>query len=300
MINWKESIRKILFPHTFIVFLMFNVTVPALIYALAGEDVLPVLQYFVYAFSTYTLAVTVLQVIGRVQQIRRWSHTNRHMHRYLTDTRLRFVISLNTGFGISVAFAVLKMIFGYVYQSYWLMSIGIYYIILSGLRFILLYRDRLSKREEKSAINRMHQLKSYRFCGCMMFGLNLAMSGMVFQMIWYKESYRYPGFLVFAFAAYAFYALTMAIINLIKYWNMDNPILTAAKKLSLATALMSVFALQSALLVQFGGGDERFQFIMNSLTGFAVCLAIFLLALNMIRGANREIKKMHDYIKEEE
>ena len=300
MSNRKEKVLKILYPKTWLVFFMFNGAAAALFYALTETDIFPLVQYTVYAFSTYVLVVVVLQIIKRAHQILAWSDENRFIRRWKEDSRLRFLCSLYMSFGINTAFAVLKVYLGYRYNSYWLLSIGVYYFILSGLRFMLLLRDRLSTRQELAELKRLHQLKSYRFCGWLMLLLNIAMSGMVVQMIWKGECYRYPGFLVFAFAAYAFYALIMAIINFVKYWHIENPILSAAKRLSLATACMSVYALQSAMIVQFGEGDERFQFIMNSLTGFAVCLFIFLLAIHMIISADKEIKLQHTYIEKEE
>ena len=83
-------------------------------------------------------------------------------------------------------------------------------------------------------------------------------------------------------------AMSVMVVQMI--WKED----------SLATACMSIYALQSALIVQFGEGDVQFQFLLNSLTGFAVCLFIFLLAISMIKGANKEIKVQHTYVKKEE
>ena len=95
-------------------------------------------------------------------------------------------------------------------------------------------------------------------------------------------------------AAYTFYCLTMAIINLVKYRNMTRPILSAAKVISLSCALMSVFALQTAMLMQFGDENENFSQIMNAFTGGAVCACVFAMAIWLVYKTGKEIKRLEE------
>lgn len=100
-----------------------------------------------------------------------------------------------------------------------------------------------------------------------MFLLNIAVTGFVIQMIWQNKSYTYPGFLIYASAAYTFFCITTAVINMVKYRKMEKPVLSAAKMLSFACALIAMLALQTAMLAQFGSGQKTFARYINSCTG---------------------------------
>ena len=65
----------------------------------------------------------------------------------------------------------------------------------------------------------LHDWRSYHYCGWLLLILNAAISGMVVQMIWQNRSYSYPGFIIYASAAYTFYRLTMAIIRTVDVYK---------------------------------------------------------------------------------
>jgi len=88
------------------------------------------------------------------------------------------------------AFAVFKLVMGLWYRSYWLMAVAIYYITLSVMRFILLFKERERRKYELEELKRVCELKSYRFCGGMMIFLIITMWGMLIQMIWHGKGYR--------------------------------------------------------------------------------------------------------------
>lgn len=281
--------KKLLFIHSVIIFFLVNISIVLLIYSLGFPDANPIIAYISYFLSAYTLTVVVIKMPPLIKKIKCGLYGNKYSGRYLTDSLLRARISLYTGLGISFFYACFKLGMGIYLRSVWLGAVAVYYIILSLIRFGLLKRYRRSVKYEDAAHLRLYGLKSYRFCGILMFLLNIAVSGLVIQMIWKNEAYEYPGFLIYATAAYAFYCLAMAIRNIIKYRRMEQPILSAAKMLSFACALMSILAMQTAMLTQFGNGQENFARLMNSLTGGAVCLTIFIMAVLMVRKANREI-----------
>lgn len=81
---------------------------------------------------------------------------------------------------------------------------------------------------------------------------------------------------------------------MVKYRKLERPILSAAKMISFACALTSILTLQTAMLTEFGGEQADFIQLKNSLTGFAVCTIVFVLAIHMIRKSNKEIKRMEN------
>ena len=125
-----------------------------------------------------------------------------------------------------------------------------------------------------------------------MFLLNLAMCGIVMQMIWKKESYYYPGYMIYLSALYAFICLISAIINVIHYRDMLVPELAAAKILSLVKSCMSLLAMQTAMLMQFES-DVQFRQIMNSFSGSCVCMIVFCIAIYMVVRSKKELKMLN-------
>lgn len=123
----------------------------------------------------------------------------------------------------------------------------------------------------------------------MMFALNVAITAMTIQMIWRNRGYEYKGYIIYISAIYAFYSFINAIVNVVKFAKISNPILSSAKIISLAGALMSMFTLQTAMFSAFGGGEE-YQRMMNTITGGVVCTAVLVMAVFMIIWSNKNLK----------
>ena len=291
--KWKNIGKKLLFPHRFLKFLLVILSALAMYYAFGTENPDLTVSCAGYALSAYTLVVFSAGVPSIVKKIKGRLYANPYSNRYLTDRELRAKISLYAGVGINIVYAVLKIFAGFYYKSYWLGGIGIYYMVLSIIRFGLVRGEWFRLKKESPEEQRIYGLKCYRFCGQLTFLLNVAVSGLVVQLVWKNESYHYPGFLIFAMAAFAFYSLIMAVINAGRYRKMLNPVLSAAKMLSLACAMVSMLALQTAMLTEFSAvGQGNFARMMNTVTGGVVCFLIFAMAVWMIRRADREIEKM--------
>jgi hypothetical protein len=134
------------------------------------------------------------------------------------------------------------------------------------------------------------EYKGYRNSGFLMLFLNIATSGMMILMVWDNYSYVYPRYTIYLYDLYTFYAFIISIINIVKYSKLHSPSLSASKLLSFTGALMSILALQTAMITQFGGRDG-FQKLMNSLVGGGVCLIEFVLAVFMIIVGIQKIKE---------
>ena len=293
---WREHLagpaKKLFFVHWAIATVFVVISAALLVYAFLIPDANPIVAYVGYFISAYTLVVVCLKMPMVFGGAKRGLYANRYSGRYLTDAKLRAEISLYAGLGVSFFYAVFKMVAGIYYHSVWLGALAMYYIILSAMRFALVkkYRDNIQHENERE--QRIFGLRSYRFCGILMFLFNIAVTGLVGQLIWTNESYEYPGFLIYAFAGYSFYCVGIAVRNMAKHRKLETPILAAAKMLSFACALMSILATQTAMLTQFGDGQETFAQIMNAITGSVVCFLIFGLAIWMVQRAKRELKGM--------
>lgn len=113
-------------------------------------------------------------------------------------------------------------------------------------------------------------------------------------MVRYDRGYEYPGTLIYAMAAYSFYAIITATINVIKFRRHGSPILSAAKAISLVAALVSILSLETAMLAQFGGEDDPLsRKAMTGATGGGVCVIVLGMALFMIIKASRQLKQLN-------
>ena len=286
--------KRWLFPPLAIKIMLIPVSVLLLIYSLGFADTNSVVAYVSYLISAYTLTIVLMDIPRIVKWVKKKLYTNQYSGRYLSEPILRATISLYAGTAINVLYALFYLGTGIYYLSLWTIAIAVYYIVLSMMRYGLIRKDRKRIYIADEIEQRKYELSSSHFCGCLMFVLNIAVSGLVVQMIWQNKHYDYPGFLIYAQAAYAFYCLTRAIINVMKYRKMERPILSAAKVVSMSCALTSILTLQTAMLTQFGEGEEGFTRIMNSLTGGAVCFVVFCMAVWMVHVTRKELRLLKD------
>lgn len=290
----KKPAGKVLRLHWIPTLLLVIASAVLLIYAFAMPDANPVIAYAGYFISAYTLAVVCASLPSILLKMKQSLYANTYSEKFLTDKKLRTEFFLYLSCGFSIFYAIFKFSAGVYYRSTWIGAVAVYYIIISLMRFGLMKRYRYNLQYEDEREQRLFGLKSYRFCGVLMFLLNIAVTGLVIQLIWKRETYRYPGFLIYAFAAYSFYCIGMAVRNMAKHRKLETPVLAAAKMLSFACALMSILATQTAMLTQFGDGNMDFARFMNAATGSVVCLLIFGLAVWMVQRANKEMKKLYE------
>ena len=289
---FKKPVLKVLQLHWILTLLLVIASVILLVYAFAIPDAKPAIAYAGYFVSAYTLAVVCVSLPKIIRETKKSLYANTYSEKFLTDKKLRTEFSLYLSCGFSIFYAILKFSAGVYYRSTWIGAVAVYYFIISLMRFGLIKRYRYNLQHEDEWEQRLFGLKSYRFCGVLMFMLNIAVTGLVIQLIWKGETYQYPGFLIYAFAAYSFYCIGMAVRNMAKHRKLETPVLAATKMLSFACALMSILATQTAMLTQFGDGNTEFARFMNAATGSVVCFLIFGLAVWMVHRANKEINKM--------
>lgn len=302
---WRKVGRvflKVLNVPKWLLVLLTIITVVSLCYIFINsldKSPLAVVAYGVSAY-TFTAICVVAPSIGRkiravVDNSEKVTFVRNHAitQRLVNDKLYRGRVVLYKGVITSMLFAAFKMVVAIIYRSVWFGAVSVYYLALTGIRYLLVsYMKKADMvSEELSAERYMVENRGYRLCGYLMFFLHIAMSGMTVQMVLHNKGYSYPGYIIYVSAMYAFYTFTMSIINIVKYRKLNSPIISAAKIIGLASALMSILTLQTAMLAQFGPEQHDFARLMNSLTGGVVCMAIFVMALIMIFKARRQIKK---------
>ena len=288
----KKFAYKFLFQAWYIVILFVILSIVGLLYAFVYPNANMVFSYFAYTISAYSLILVCVKIPIVIRWIQNKLYKNKYTAMYLTKREFRQYMSLRMGFCMNVCYAFLKLWLGVYYRSVWIITIGFYYIVISSMRFLIIRGEKKIQTYNNKMSERLYALKVYRFTGMLMFILNIAVTGLVILMIVENKSYTYPGFLIYASAAYAFYCFVVAVINMRRYRKLENPSLSAAKMLSFCCALMSILALQTAMISTFGSGSVFFARYMNSFTGTIVCAVIFGMAIYMVKKANKEMRQI--------
>lgn len=212
--------------------------------------------------------------------------------RLLDDIAYRNHASLLISFSINLLYIVMKLSSGIYYRSTWFIAVAVYYILLALMRFMLLRTDRIRTNVDYMVT----EWRRYRSCGIMFLLLTQALAGIVTFIVLENKGYDYPGMLIYAMAVYSFYAVTVAVINLVRYRKHGSPVISAAKAINFVAALVSLLSLETALLNQFGDGDVMFGRTVTALTGGGVCAVTFVMAVYMIVRSTRNLAALREMI----
>lgn len=283
---WKTA-EKILFPGWKIALPLAAVSAGALVYVFAcGLQESPV-AYAVYPVSFYALIAFTEAAVRTGRSVGRRVCAVPLVERWRRDGYFRVHWGLVLSLLVNLCYAGLRIVCAVRYASFWDGALGFYYVLLCALRIYLLRR----MPDGNGGVPYAAELCTYRNAGWLLMGLDLALTGIAVQIVQDGQGYNYPGTLIYAAAAYSFYCLTMAVINAVKYRRFRSPVLSAAKAVSLTTALVSIFSLETAMLAQFGG-EAHFQRMMTASTAAAVCVLVLVIALYMVLSAGRKRKQL--------
>ena len=178
----------------------------------------------------------------------------------------------------NILYCVYHIVFGAVTASWWFLTIGIYYAVLSIIRFAVL-RHKGSKR------------LLVRFTGAMLIVLSVSLVGTVILAFVKDRGTVFPLIAMLAIATYTFTKITLATIKWIKARRSTSAKRLTLRNISFANAFVSIYSLQRSMLVSFEGMTKTEIRIMNLVTGSAVCIIVFLLGLNLFRSKTDRVNK---------
>lgn len=280
-------LKKLLYPNVSILILLIMISSAALTAVFVYKPENQYFTYIIYVVSAYTLTAVILRFIDIFKKVKILLNRNSFIHRFMTDMCFKAEVSIYTSLGINVLYSVYKAITGIIYNSAWFGITAFYYIILSTVRFLLLHHIKSNNR------NYILDYKKYRFCGYLLLILTIAIIGMGMYMIYDQKAVEYPGHIIYAAAGYTFYNLAFAVINIVKYRKLKNPVYSASKVITFAAALVSLFSLQISMFEAFGD-DRVLQMNMNILTGCIVFVIVAAAAVIMIVHGDLMIRKLSE------
>lgn len=203
-------------------------------------------------------------------------------------------------FILSIGYVSVNLFLGITLRSIWYCSLASYNLFLLLMRgSILLYHNNRRKNKGRSFYqDKLSQAKTYLLCGVFLSILNVALSVAISEVIFHDMHYIYYSWTIYAFAAFAFYKITMAIYRKIRYRKETDLTERAARSFNLAGACFSVMGLQTALLSSFAHENAN-NALFNTLTGVAVSIITVTLSfVMMINGIKRYKKSKKELIKQ--
>ena len=293
--DWKNIGKKLLFPPVWLMVIMVIISSAALILVFVKGMEQSIPAYLVYVLAFYTLSVVsvfcVMVLPKQYSTIKQKIYANPLGNRYMTDRAFRTNLSLSVAFLISMLYVGLNLWSWYLLKSYWFMVLAVYYVIMAVMRFLLVRYVRI----QKIGTNLLKEWQRARTCAYILLLINLSLSGAVLMILYQHRGYDYPGMMIYVMALYTFYALTMSIVDIVKYRKMGSPVMSTAKIVSLSAALVSLLNLETAMFAQFGAGlAPEHQRIFIILTGAGVSITVVTLSVILIVNANKEIRRIKD------
>lgn len=182
---------------------------------------------------------------------------------------------------LNLAYAIYNSILGFISHSWWFITLSIYYAVLSVMRFAVLRIKRKSETE----------IFAKKFTGFCFVFLSVCLVGTVILSAVTNRGVKHNEIVMITIALYTFTKVVLGIINLVKSKKRSSPAFKTLRNISFADALVSVFSLQRSMLVTFEGMGESDVTLFNILTGSSVCIAVFVLGVNLIGGRKVDMAK---------
>lgn len=132
----------------------------------------------------------------------------------------------------------------------------------------------------------------YVICGILVSILSYTLAKTVILLTNGIPGKTYPGYLIYAMAAYTFYKIYASVRGMIYARKQESLLLIAQRNIDHTDALMSLLCLQTGLLNAFNGEKVDFAILMNSITGGFVALAALVIGLSMIIGGWKRRKAL--------
>lgn len=210
-----------------------------------------IFSYFIYSMSAYSLVCLCIDLINKLKGSRIVNKiiSIKIVQRYLNDFSFRGTMNIYQGLIVNLFYTLFRLVIGIYYMLPWFISMGIYYLVLSIMKIYLIV---CYKRNG-------NQMQCYRNIGYGLFLLNIPMGGMIILMIKTNAGYSYPGYIIYLSALYTFYTVIVAVINVVKFHKTGNLILSASKIINFVCALMSILALQTAMISRFSSHGDGYR-----------------------------------------
>ncbi len=290
----KITAHDIFNPNAAVTFLISAPSFTLMALCLAEVITNSVLTCIFYFFAAYSLVICITLIVRcakklparllKLPAVQKISATP-FGKRFFGNVAFRTKIFLYQGLCVNLLFCGVNIYSAVVQRSVWCAYLALYYTMLAAMRLAVLQKTDKALRADE-------ELKIYRACGIMLLVTNQILAAISITVVTSGGGFSYRGSLIYAAALFAFYNIITASTNVIKFRKYKRPSLSAAKIINFTAAVVSMFALETAMLSRFSTeADKEFSRIMTSVSAAAVCTGILVIAVYMTVRSTVLLKK---------
>ena len=198
---------------------------------------------------------------------------------------LALVRSPYASLAFNVAYALGNCIIGFLTHSWWFITVGAYYAVLTVTRYSVLQIRR------KANGNYDTELFARHITGILLVVLSFCIVGVNILSAVKDRGTDFHEIVMITIATYTFTKITISIIGMTKAKRSASPVLKTLRNISLADACVSIYTMQRSMLVSFPGMEAAEILLLNIFTGTAVWIVVLLLGINLIGGKYTDMAK---------
>ena len=210
------------------------------------------------------------------------SRVKQFFDRWKTDYDFKTVAAALGSLFVTALFALYNGFLGVYHASLWHGSICVYYLVLVGLRtMIIAARKNADRRTEPERA----QTKVYVASAALLLFLNLCLAVPVYLMVVRQKPVDMTLIPAIAMAAYTTYKVVMSSVNLKRRKRSSDRLVRLLRTISFIEGLVSILTLQNTLIMVNMKGDGSEMLTLTAITSAAIMLAALVLAVAaMING----------------
>lgn len=210
------------------------------------------------------------------------SRVKQFFDRWKTDYDFKTVTAALGSLFVTALFALYNGFLGVYHASLWHGSICVYYLVLVGLRtMIIAARKNADQRTEPERA----QMKVYVASAALLLFLNVCLIVPVSLMVVRQKPVDMTLIPAITMAAYTTYKVVMASVNLKRRKRSSDRLVRLLRTISFIDALVSVLSLQNTLIMVNMKGDGSEMLTLTAITSAAIMLTVLALSVaTMIKG----------------
>lgn len=200
------------------------------------------------------------------------------------DYDRRTILFASISIVIHLSFAIYNGVLGILYHLIWNGSICVYYLLLMGMKGVLVFGQFYCTRKNKS---------KYSFIYISYGILLLSTISMIVPAILLVQNKRFYDLGVIpaiAMAAYTTYSITMSIIHMNKTKQVDNLFVKQIRLINMVTAFMSILVLQNTMILANGAYTNVMK-ELSIISSIAIILSIIILIVYSLSKTIKRHKK---------
>ncbi len=190
-----------------------------------------------------------------------------------------------TSLALNAGYALGNCIIGFLNPSWWFITVGAYYTVLSITRFSVLQVKRKASGDYGT------EIFARRITGILLVVLSICIVGVNIMSAVKDRGTAFHEIIMITIATYTFTKITVSIIGMVKAKHSASSVLKTLRNISLADACVSIYTMQRSMLVSFPGMESAEILLLNIFTGTAVWIVVLLLGINLIGGKYTDMAK---------